>query len=558
MLRLGVLLGSRTWRWWETECVKSLLDTNGVAISVIVIHEEEDGAGAGPFLYRELKRLADRSARTLKRQPLRSVLGNVPVVEWDANRCSRTEELSAYRLDVVVSFRQQPPDPELVGVPRHGVWEFAYGEERVRSVFDDSYRCLLYRRPTVTVSLIRRQAGRYAVLKEGTTRAKRQSYFRNIDAANDLGLRWPSVVCRDVMNGNAPYLERWREPAGNEAAPAFGGTAAEALKLGLSMGGCKLRNFVRHWFVAERWNVGIADRPIHSFLEKPNLSRTEWLPKRSRYAADPFGIRMNGAVRILYEEFDYSTGKGVLRTADYAEGFRADGGTTDLELPVHLSYPYLFTHEDRIYCIPESNEASRATLYRADEYPRRWAKVRDILENFRAVDSTVIRHEGRWWLFCTDGEKGPDSHLHIWYASEPEGEWKAHPLNPVKTDIRSSRPAGTPFYWKGRLYRPAQDCSETYGGAVTLNRIVALTTEDFEEAVEARLTPDPNGPYPAGWHTLSSVGERTLIDSKTEAFHWQAFVSRVKAKLRAGRERERASGAALPGRVEEKEGCYAE
>ncbi len=33
----------------------------------------------------------------------------------------------------------------------------------------------------------------------------------------------------------------------------------------------------------------------------------------------------------------------------------------------------------------------------------------------------------------------------------------------------------------GALYRPAQDCSVTYGGAVVINRIDRLTPEEFSE-----------------------------------------------------------------------------
>jgi hypothetical protein len=60
----------------------------------------------------------------------------------------------------------------------------------------------------------------------------------------------------------------------------------------------------------------------------------------------------------------------------------------------------------------------------------------------------------------------------------------------------------------------AQDCSETYGGAVTLNRIIRLTPEEYEEETVTVVRPDPDGPYPAGLHTLSAFDDWTLIDGK--------------------------------------------
>ena len=89
--------------------------------------------------------------------------------------------------------------------------------------------------------------------------------------------------------------------------------------------------------------------------------------------------------------------------------------------------------------------------------------------------------------------------------------------NPVRCDVRNARPAGPPFVHEGCLYRPAQDCSRSYGGAIVLNRIDVLTTEWFHETPMARIQPDPNGPYPDGTHTLSPLGPtQTLVDGKRE------------------------------------------
>ena len=41
-----------------------------------------------------------------------------------------------------------------------------------------------------------------------------------------------------------------------------------------------------------------------------------------------------------------------------------------------------------------------------------------------------------------------------------------------------------------------------------------MTPDEFEEEVVARLQPDPAGPCPDGMHTLSAVGDLTLVDGK--------------------------------------------
>jgi hypothetical protein len=119
--------------------------------------------------------------------------------------------------------------------------------------------------------------------------------------------------------------------------------------------------------------------------------------------------------------------------------------------------------------------------------------------------------------------KGANSELHLWFAEALEGPWTVHPGNPVKIDVRSARPAGSPFYIDGVLYRPAQDCSSTYGARVMINRVLELTRTGFREEVAAAVNPDPKGKYPAGLHTLSAMGERTLVDGKRSVFSAAEF-----------------------------------
>ena len=45
-------------------------------------------------------------------------------------------------------------------------------------------------------------------------------------------------------------------------------------------------------------------------------------------------------------------------------------------------------------------------------------------------------------------------------------------------------------------------------------RVDTLSEKEYAEEPIARIAPDPGGPYPAGLHTLSSLGEWTLVDGK--------------------------------------------
>jgi hypothetical protein len=271
-------------------------------------------------------------------------------------------------------------------------------------------------------------------------------------------------------------------------------------------------------FVDMEWNVGVIRQPIHELLRGDSRPAIEWLegPPPNRFSADPMVIASGGKVYLLYEDFDFVSYRGRICGVEL-NGARAAGTPqVAFDLPFHLSYPYLFEHEGVIYCVPEMFESGEVALYRAVELPHRWERVGPLLEKVPAIDSTVFRHDGRWWLFCGVDEEGvdPNVHLFIWHAPELLGPWQPHAANPVKCDVRSARPAGPPFVHDGCLYRPAQDSSRTYGGRTTLLRITRLTPTEFREEQVAVVEPRPDDRYSVGLHTLGGFSDLTIVDGK--------------------------------------------
>lgn len=286
-------------------------------------------------------------------------------------------------------------------------------------------------------------------------------------------------------------------------------------------------------FRHDHWHVGIVDAPIHAFLEPDAKFDVHWLPlpEQGKYYADPFGLVRGGAAHILFEEFDYGTNRGIISWVREEADGRFSAPTPALELPFHVSYPFLIEQAGSVYCVPETGEAHEIALYKAVEFPHRWAKAATLVRGVAGVDNTIFKHDGRFWLFCTDLGDGPFSKLRVWYAPDLVGPWTPHPANPVKDDVRSARPAGTPFSVDGELYRPAQDSSSTYGGAIVLNRIVALTTTEYREEEVTTIGPFRDAPHTHGIHTLSSMGDRTLVDGKRFAFDGRAMARNLRESI---------------------------
>jgi hypothetical protein len=283
------------------------------------------------------------------------------------------------------------------------------------------------------------------------------------------------------------------------------------------------RRIYRWLFWDAQWNIGIIRKPISFFIEGFAKPQIKWLQPldKNRCLADPFATVKDEKLYIFCEETDFGVHNGRIVCLEILNE-RIVKLTPAIELSVHASYPYIIENKGDTYCVPETYQANEISLYKAEEFPYKWKKAATMVSGFAGVDSTVFRFSGRWWLTSSENTYpwggwslgAPQNGLFIWWSKDLEGPWVPHSANPVKRDIASSRPAGTPFVYKGCLYRPSQDCSKVYGGRVVINRVLRLTPTRFEEERAAVIEPDPNGPYPDGLHTISGCGDMTVIDGK--------------------------------------------
>jgi len=301
------------------------------------------------------------------------------------------------------------------------------------------------------------------------------------------------------------------------------------------------------WFCYDIWNIGVVRKDIDEICRNGRLEDVVWAPRRRKYEfiADPFVFRNATELTVLVEKFEYVRScKGKIVRCRLAPGPGQYQLHDLLEKDCHLSYPYTFCDGDVQYCIPETNEAKRCDLYRIRESGA-LELTRTLIEGVAVTDATVFFEGGLWWLFCTHSGS---AELYIYHAETPRGEWMAHARNPVKTDVSSSRPAGPPYRRHRTLYRPAQDCSLTYGGAVAINKILELAPDRFREEVVCRISPERPGEYPNGFHTLNVLDGACVVDGKRTVTDWAwffrgwVFGARSRARIRrlrraAGHER---------------------
>jgi hypothetical protein len=117
-------------------------------------------------------------------------------------------------------------------------------------------------------------------------------------------------------------------------------------------------------------------------------------------------------------------------------------------------------------------------------------------------------------MFVNVAEDGahPDDELHLFHADDLLGDWRPHPRNPIKSDVRCARPAGRLYREGEALIRPAQIGVPLYGSGISLNRVLRLSLQDYAEEEVGRIVPQA-GDRVLGLHTLNRAGELSVIDA---------------------------------------------
>ena len=264
--------------------------------------------------------------------------------------------------------------------------------------------------------------------------------------------------------------------------------------------------FTRQWILLFR----LGKSPSREFPEFQKL-----LPPKDKFWADPFLWNHEDQHFVFLEELPFSTEKGYISVLEILKNGKITSPQKVLELPYHLSYPFLFEFEEKLYMIPESFSARNIQLFECTDFPLKWHHKMDLMTNIVAADTTLLFHKNKWWMFTnmveTEGSS-LDDELYLFYADSPlTSEWIAHPQNPIVSDVRRARPAGNLFFENGKLIRPSQDCSKVYGLGFNFNEIEILSETEYREKHLTNVRPD----WDKNLHRVHSFNHQnglTIID----------------------------------------------
>ncbi|NJC04248.1 hypothetical protein GGQ97_000041 [Sphingomonas kaistensis] len=557
VLRFGVMCEEQGLTDWQARCIEDLLKVDGVEVALLIMRDGQPSApppapprrpGGKRLLWRVYRRfILDRSSQAARLVPWPTWQQDVAVSRVRVEPVGRFGErfapesvadIRSHNLDFLLRFGFGILKGEVLEAARYGIWSFHHGDPA-------SYRGMppgfweIHDGNPVTGAVLQRLTERLdagVVLHAGHFQTRHASYVRSRDDLLFGTGEWPARICKEILSGNDAALHA--DPIRDEGPIKYEPGDRAMLTFLWRQARAWVANQVRFTFFQQQWTVGILPAPVHEVALAPpgaEARQVQWLPEpRGRFLADPFAVEMadRSGLLILAEDFDWNQNIGRVSAVRIAGG-KASEPRLAPSLPYHLSYPYLVRHADRLYCIPESSQSGRVELHLLDEEGLDWNLEAILIEGRHLLDSTVFQHDGRWWLLATDADDGANLKLRGWFADDLHGPWQEHALNPLKTDVRSARPAGRPFVHEGALYRPAQDCSRVYGGGVAINRVTALSPTSFEEETVRTILPDPRWPYRDGFHTICGEGESTIIDACRNAFSLRGAVNEILRKARS-------------------------
>jgi hypothetical protein len=409
----------------------------------------------------------------------------------------------AFDLLIDLDGRSMPIDCAL------GVWRYGFGDGAAVADGAAGTWARLYR--------LTADPERAVVLRDGWYRARTRHGWGTWSVGERVA-PWCASVLRQLRLGGAALLQQ-------SSVPTAGcrGTAPRDEHPPIGRLGVDVVDTVRGWLTRQRWTIGVVPAGIEDIIRRGSLPDPTWIEPQppDRFFADPFILEVEGdRVRLLVEEYHYPSRIKQLVALDVTRSGQIVGTEAPPGLPPHASYPFLLARgdQDRVVCIPETSGAEQAAAYMMSE-DGCWTRAHTLLDRFRAVDSTLLEHDGWWWLFCTKQGDEDQTELHLFIAPDWTGPWTPHPLNPVKSDTRSSRPAGACFRIDGQIYRPAQNCARRYGAGITINRIVELTPHSFREEAVLSLRPQSDT-WPHGLHTINSIGGITVVDGLRVERRW--------------------------------------
>jgi hypothetical protein len=288
----------------------------------------------------------------------------------------------------------------------------------------------------------------------------------------------------------------------------------------------------------KKWTIGLGRGSIENMIrEKKFDAEIQWidLETNKRFIADPFFLPERDGLKLLLEDFSSNDHYGKISIVELDEKLKIKESTILLDTTTHLSYPFIFKENERIFVFPESGDQNKLACYEYYPGKKSLTFLKNILE-LPLFDVSVVKHANKYWLFgifCN--EDGSNYELNIYVSDSLLGNYVPHQRNPVKQGLNGTRPAGDFIFVDGEIYRPAQNCQNEYGESITIFKITTLSEQVYAEIPYMNIDSNSlnmNNKRISKIHTINSRNGYVVVDGMIHVFApWLQLKNSVKFRL---------------------------
>ncbi len=542
-VRIGLLMNSYRINYSYYHIIESLVNSGYAEVTLVVLNKKEKKITAGKIfnnlnnlffqLYQRIdSKLFKPKHNVLNTKDSSTLLKNVAVIETDPLTKNYFQwipeedilKIQEHKIDVFIRMGFKILKGPILNSSRHGVWSYHHADNKVNRGGPPGFWEMFYENPVtgVIIQVLSEDLDNGKVLSKTFGATHKYSLYGNRNSMYAKGMFLLPRLVENLYQHPEKFVTITDSFPEIYNHPLYTGpTNFQVLQFLLKIIPNAVYKSLRQVFYRNQWFL------LYGFTKNqtPQSSMRKLkklFPPKNTFWADPHVIFRNANYYIFLEEKFFNASKAHITVLTMDEKGKVINSQKALELPYHLSYPFIFSYNGSDYMIPETSANKTIELYKCEEFPAKWKLEKVLMKDIVAVDCTLHEHDGKWWMFFNSVSHpavSKNDELYIYYADTPFGPWKAHQQNPVISDVTRARPAGSLFRYGNKTYRPSQDCSVTYGYGIRINEILELTTENYSEKETDFIEPLWDDSI-HGVHSFAFINNLTLIDGFRKIAKW--------------------------------------
>lgn len=273
-----------------------------------------------------------------------------------------------------------------------------------------------------------------------------------------------------------------------------------------------LRSII-HNLKFNKWNLAFVEESLEGILQSKSV-KVNYMKgnNRKQWFADPFILDVTPEhIICLVEELSYKTMRGrIAKLVIDRKTYKLLETKILLDLPTHLSFPFILRKDGNVYVLPENSASGCSTIYSYNSTDDSLTPY-NVIARRPFTDATIFCEDNKAYLLTTQRPNQNGNVLDIYGFDTERFTISKEPIQTVSFDNKRARNAGEIFKSRGKAYRPAQDCNGGYGKGVILQE---LKITDGEFVFKDYCSFYPNSwVYHMGYHTFNSYKGLTVLDA---------------------------------------------